>query len=133
MSERKIIPIFYTCDDENASSTVNSLKSIIDKKNGSYSYTVCILHNGLNKKNIKRMFELGKGGVNITLEDVSAYTRDDDAKISFSSDFVRAFIPEMFPGYGKSILVKNDYVASEDISAYFENATASTSLFRIGC
>ena len=133
MSERKIIPIFYTCDDENAISTVNSLKSIIDNKNGSYSYTVCILHNGLNKKNLKRMFELGKGGVNITLEDVSAYTRDDDVKISFSSDFVRAFIPEMFPGYAKSILVKNDYVASEDISAYFENATASTSLFRIGC
>ena len=134
MRNDKTIPLFYTCDDSNANSTVTSLMSIINNADKSYSYTVCILHSGLNKKNVKRMFELGKSGLNITLEDISAYTKKwDGCEVSFSSDFVRAFIPEMYPGFDKSILVKNDYVASTDISLYFENPKANSSLFRIGC
>ena len=134
MKNEKNVPLFYTCDDESAVSTVASLRSIIDNRDTSRSYTVCILHNGLSRKNAKKMLELGKSGVNITLEDMSAYTRRyDGVKICFSSDFIRAFITEMFPGYDRSILVNNDYVASEDVGAYLESAAASTSLFRIGC
>ena len=134
MRNEKIIPIFYICDDESAGSTETSLKSIINTRDKSYSYTVCILHNGLNKKNTKKMFDLGKCGINITLEDMSVYTkRYDDAKIGFSSEFVRTFIPEMFPGYDRSILVNNDYVAREDISRYLDNTSLTGSLLRIGC
>lgn len=133
MKNQKIIPIFYICNNESVGSTLASIRSIIKKRDKSYNYSVCILHDGIDKKNMKKAFDLSEKGVNITLEDVSPYVNSEDVRISFSSDFVRAFIPEMFPGYGKSILVSSDYVASEDISAYFENAEASTSLFRIGC
>ena len=112
---------------------VASLRSVINNRDKSYDYTVCVLHNGINKSNMKKVFELSERGFDITLEDMSTYTANENIKISFSSDFVRAFIPEMFPGYAKSILVSSDYVASEDISAYFENASQNTSLFRIGC
>ena len=133
MRNQKIIPIFYTCDNESIESMVASLRSIINNRDKSYDYNVCVLHNGIDKGNMKKVFDLSEHGFDITLEDMSAYTSNENVKISFSSDFVRAFIPEMFPGYGKSILVSSDYVASEDISAYFESASASNSLFRIGC
>ena len=133
MRNQKTIPIFYTCDNDNVGSTLASLRSLIKKRDKSYNYSVCILHNGINKSNMKKVFDLTERGFDITLEDMSTYTANDNIKISFSSDFVRAFIPEMFPGYAKSILVSSDYVASEDISAYFENASQNTSLFRIGC
>lgn len=130
MRNAKIIPIFYICNDESVGSTVTSLRSIIDKRDESYNYSVCILHDGLNKKNMKKMFDLGKCGVNITLEDMSAYTKCDT--VSFSPDFVRAFIPEMFPGYHRSILVNNDYRASEDIGRYLDGTSANSPLLRIG-
>ena len=133
MRNQKTIPIFYTCDNDNVGSTLASLRSLIKKRDKSYNYSVCILHNGINKSNMKKVFDLTERGFDITLEDMSTYTANENIKISFSSDFVRAFIPEMFPGYAKSILVSSDYVASEDISAYFENASQNTSLFRIGC
>lgn len=133
MKTNKIIPIFYICDNSNASSTLTSLRSIFDKGDKSYNYSVCILHNGLDQKNVNKMFEFEKSGFNITLEDISYYTKKGGESISFSSDFIRSFIPEMFPGYDRSILVKNDYVASEDICAYFENPAINSSLFKIGC
>ena len=134
MKSNKIIPIFYTCDDTNAKSTIASIRSIIKNADKSYNYTVCILHNGINRQNMKKMFELTSSSFNITLEDISLYTRQNkDAKVSFSSDFVRAFIPEMFPGYPKSILVSSDYVAAEDIGTYFNSNEVSSSLLRIGC
>ena len=134
MKNQKIIPIFYTCDNENIGSTVASIRSLLSNRDKSYSYTVCVLHDGIDTSSMKKMFALSERGFEITLEDVSYYTKSrDNVKISFSSDFVRAFIPEMFPGYGRSILVSSDYVASEDISAFFENAPSNSSLFRIGC
>ena len=134
MKTNKIIPIFYICDDSNASSTITSLRSIFDKGDKSYSYNVCILHGGLDKSNVTKMLEFEKNGFNVTLEDISCYTKNGGSEaISFSSDFIRAFIPEMFPGFDRSILVKNDYVASEDICRYFENPAINSSLFKIGC
>ena len=134
MKNGKIIPIFYTCDDTNVKNTINSLRSIIKTADKSYSYTVCILHNGINRQNVKKLFELNSTSFNITLEDISTYIkRENNVNVSFSSNFVRKFIPEMFPGYSKSILVSSDYVAAEDICAYFNSTDASSSLFRIGC
>ena len=134
MKTDKIIPIFYICDDSNANSTVTSLRSIFDKGDKSYSYNVCILHSGLDKNNVNKMLEFEKNGFNVTLEDISYYAKKDGTEaISFSSDFIRSFIPEMFPGFDRSILVKNDYVASEDICRYFEDPAINSSLFRFGC
>ena len=132
MRNTKIVPIFYTCDDTNAKSTVASLQSIINYADNTADYTVCILHTGMSKQNIKKMHELGKLGFNITLEDISCYAKGE-AQIGFSSDFVRAFIPEMFPGYHDSILVNSDYVASEDIAHFLDAGKSEASLYRICC
>ena len=134
MKNEKIIPIFYTCNDSNVNSTVASLRSIIDNSDKSNVYSICILHDGLNKKNVKKMFDLEKRGCSITLEDLSYYkNKTNGISISFSSEFIRTFIPEMFPGYDRSLLVRNDYVASEDICAYLDDPAPNSLLFRIGC
>lgn len=132
MKEEKLIPIFYTCDDNSAKSTINSVRSIIDNLSAEYSYAVCILHTGINKSNMKKMFELGKAGVNITLEDVSYYLSEGGEVVSFSPEFIRSFIVEMYPGYDRSMLVNSDYVASGDISSLYESA-ARGSVCSIGC
>ena len=118
------IPIFYACDDSFVKYTVVSLKSMMENASKNYEYNVCILHTGITKEMMDKVFELKREGFNITFEDVSGYLVSISDKLPIrdyysKTTYIRLFIAEMYPGYDKAIYIDSDTVVCGDISRLF--------------
>ena len=125
MSAKKTIPIFYACDDSFVKFTVVSLKSMIENASREYKYSVCILHTGISKKMMDKVFALEDECFRITFEDVSGYIKSISDRLPLrdyysKTTYFRLFIAEMFPGYDKAIYIDSDTVVTGDISRLYE-------------
>ena len=120
MKIQTTVPIFYTCDESLVSSTIVSLKSIIENASSDYKYTVCILHTGISYNMMKKVFKLQNDSFNITFEDVSCYATASTPLSDWSkTDKLRDFISEMFPGYDRAICMDGNTVFDGDTSRGF--------------
>ena len=121
--ERKIIPIFYACDDAFVKYTVVSLSSMIENASKNYSYKIHILHTSISDEMKKRLLALQNDNFEIEFCNVGEYlesmTKDLPIRHYYSkTTYYRFFISEAFD-YSKAIYIDSDTIVLGDISELY--------------
>ncbi len=123
--EKKIVPIFYACDDAFVKYTVVSLYSMIKNASKDRFYKVHILHTDISDEMKSKLAALGNDNFEILFENVSEYLDAISHKLPIrdyysKTTYYRLFIAEMFSQYDKAIYIDSDTVVCGDISELFD-------------
>ncbi len=122
---KKIVPIFYICDDAYMKYINASIKSIIENSSLDYEYQIHILNTDIKEETIKRTKKLEKDNFKIYFDDVTNRLNEIKEKL-FVRDYYnlttyyRFFIADMFPEYDKVIYIDGDTIALDDIAKLYE-------------
>ena len=121
---KKIIPIFYACDDAFIKYTIVSLTSMMENASKDYFYDVHILSVTASEEMKKKTLALANDNFSITFDDVSAHLDSIDHKLPIrdyysKTTYFRLFIAEMFKEIDKAIYIDSDTVVCGDISRLY--------------
>ena len=122
---KKEIPIFFTIDDNYAPYLSVAINSLIENASKEYNYKIIVLHQGLNKENIKNISEYQREGFDIKFihmkDGLETITDREENRFRYFTltIYYRLFIPDMFPEYDKGIYIDSDIVVPGDISELF--------------
>ena len=108
--DKKVIPIFYACDDNFVKYTIVSLYSIIKNASKDRLYKVYILHTGITEGMMEKVYELKNENFDVEFTDVSDYLYSISDKLPIrdyysKTTYYRMFIAEMFPELDKAIYI----------------------------
>lgn len=122
---RKIIPIFYACDNSFVKYTAVSLSSMIKNASDNYYYRIYILHNDISESGKAELLRLENSRFSITFINMNRRLEDIEKKLPIrdyysKTTYYRIFIPEIFEGYDKVIYIDSDTVVTGDISELYE-------------
>ncbi len=125
MMNKKVIPIFYACDDNFVKYTIVSIYSMIRNASKDYNYHIYILHTDISEEMKKKVFDLENENFQITFEDVTDYLLSISEKLPVrdyysKTTYYRLFIAEMFPELSKVLYIDSDTVIQGDISRLYE-------------
>ena len=122
-NEQKVIPIFFTTDDNYVPYLCVAIKSIIAHCDPKLKYQVHVLNAGLSQDFMNKLKDLETAFLKIEFNDVSAQIAEIKLVLNenlrdYYSDaiFYRIFIPQMFPQYHKAIYIDCDVVVLTDIA-----------------
>ena len=126
MNNNKIVPVFFSCDDNFVKFTMVTMRSLLENASKDYHYNIYILNTNIMERMQKAAFDMVAEYSNATLEfiDVKPYLdtiidrlpiRDYYSKTTY----FRLFIAEMFPQYDKAIYLDSDMVVKGDISVLY--------------
>lgn len=123
--DKKVIPIFYACDDNFVKYTIVSLYSIIKNASKDRLYKVYILHTGITEGMMEKVYELKNENFDVEFTDVSDYLYSISDKLPIrdyysKTTYYRMFIAEMFPELDKAIYIDSDTVVQGDISRLYD-------------
>ena len=123
--EKRIVPIFYACDDAFVKYTVVSLYSMIKNASKDRFYKVHILHTDISDEMKSKLAALGNDNFEILFENVSEYLDAISHKLPIrdyysKTTYYRLFIAEMFSQYDKAIYIDSDTVVCGDIIELFD-------------
>lgn len=124
----RVIPIFFSVDDNYVPYLAVALKSMISNASKEYTYKVIVLHQGVSESNINRVKQLQndiftidfvpmKDSFSCITDRMSNRLRADYFTLTI---YFRLFIPTMFPEYDKGIYLDSDIVVPGDISKLYE-------------
>lgn len=127
-NNNKVIPIFFSVDDNYVPYLAVALKSMISNASKEYTYKVIVLHQGVSESNINRVKQLQndiftidfvpmKDSFSCITDRMSNRLRADYFTLTI---YFRLFIPAMFPEYDKGIYLDSDIVVPGDISKLYE-------------
>lgn len=127
MDTKKIIPVFFTIDDQYAPYMAVAANSLIMNASPEYQYKLIVLHQGLSDENVLKIGNLARPYADIEFvpmqqcfdsitDHISNRLRADYFTLTI---YFRLFIPEMFPQYDKAIYIDSDVVVPGDISQMF--------------
>ncbi len=122
---KKVIPIFYACDDNFVKYTIVSIYSMMKNASKDYNYHIYILHTDISEEMKKKVFDLENENFRITFEDVTDYLVSISEKLPIrdyysKTTYYRLFIAEMFPELSKALYIDSDTVIQGDISRLYE-------------
>ena len=125
MNDKKIIPIFFSCDDKYAPFAGITIYSLLENASKDYLYEIYVLNMGLcdeYKSTIKR---LERDNATISFVDVTEQMKKFSVALNLrdyytAAIYFRIFIPELFPQYDKGIYLDSDMVVLSDISKLYE-------------
>lgn len=126
-NKKKVIPIFFSVDDNYVPYLAVALKSLISNSSKKYDYKAIVLYQDVNETNVKRIENLKTDGFDIEfvpmrnrLESItdrmSNRLRADYFTLTI---YFRLFIPALFPEYDKGIYLDSDVVVLGDISELY--------------
>lgn len=123
---KKIIPIFFACDDNFVKYTVVSMKSIMENASKEYNYRIHILSTDINEDVKKKVLEMSNENFEIYFENVMELLEDISEKLPIRdyyshTTYYRLFIAEMFPEYDKAIYIDSDTIVLGDISELYNH------------
>lgn len=126
---KKLIPIFFTIDDNYAKYAACAIKSITENSSKEYNYQIIIVHQGLNQENKNKLMALENENFKISFmemkEGLSAITDREENRLRCDyftmTIYLRLFIADMFPEYDKAIYIDSDVVVPGDISKLYEH------------
>ena len=72
-TSKKIVPIFFACDDKYVKFTMVTLKSIMENASPKYEYRIHILNTDITEETKKKFECVKKDGFTIEYVDVSSY------------------------------------------------------------
>ena len=122
---KKIIPIFFACDDNYAKYLGVTIKSLmINANKKDYSYRFYILETDLNPLYLDKFKEMMEGDSTIEYVDVRKEIKAFRSKLSLrdyytSATYYRLFIMELFPQYDKVVYLDSDLLIKGDISRFY--------------
>ena len=124
MEEKKIIPIFYACDDAFSKCMTVSLYSLMQNASREYCYHIYILHTEIKAETQAKILAMQSEGFEISFADVTDYLHSIADKLPLrdyysKTTYYRLFIAEMFSDLDKAIYIDSDTVVSGDISELY--------------
>ena len=122
---KKVIPVFYACDDAFVKYTIVSLHSMIKNASTDFEYKIYILNTSIGEDMKSRLLALANDNFEIIFVDVSERLDDFNKALPIrhyysNCTYYRFFISEMFQQYDKAIYIDSDTIVQGDISALFE-------------
>ena len=126
LNTKKIIPIFYACDDAFIKYTVVSIKSLLDNADKNNFYKIYILNAGASEDMEKEVYKLKNQHADIQFVCVKEQIEKIGTSLPIrdyysKTTYFRFFIAEMFPEYDKAIYIDSDTVVLGDISEFFSH------------
>ena len=126
LNTKKIIPIFYACDDAFIKYTVVSIKSLLDNADKNNFYKIYILNAGASEDMKKEVYKLKNQYADIQFVCVKEQIEKIGTSLPIrdyysKTTYFRFFIAEMFPEYDKAIYIDSDTVVLGDISEFFSH------------
>lgn len=127
MKNSKIIPVFFTIDDNFAPFLSVAVKSLLDNASHEYFYNIHIVNNGLSEENKEKISSLETDYSKIIFnnmdERLKAITDKKGTRLRedyFSlAIFFRIFIPDCFKEYDKALYIDSDTLVRDDISKLY--------------
>lgn len=125
MSKKKVIPIFFACDNNYVKYMMVAMKSIIENASKDYSYHMHVLHTDISAHMQEQAKQLEQEHVKIYFEDVTEDLETLKEELPLRdyyslTTYYRLFIPKRFPEYSKAIYIDSDTVTLGDISKLYE-------------
>ena len=122
--DKKIIPVFFSCDDNFVKFTIVSLCSMKQNASKDYIYQIYVLHTGITEGMKSKVFELADENFRIRFCDVTGYLVSISDRLPIrdyysKTTYYRFFIAEMFTEYDKAIYIDSDTVVPGDISELY--------------
>lgn len=126
MNDKKIIPIFYACDDAFVKFTIVSLTSLLENASKDFFYDVHVLITNVSDEMREKTKALECDNVKISFNDTSAYLDLMKSKLPLrdyysKTTYYRFFIAEMFPAYDKAIYIDSDTIVLGDVSELYSH------------
>lgn len=126
MNDKKIIPVFYACDDAFVKFTIVSLTSLLENASKDCFYDVHVLITDVSDEMRAKTKALECENVKISFNDTSAYLDLMKSKLPLrdyysKTTYYRFFIAEMFPAYDKAIYIDSDTIVLGDISELYDH------------
>ena len=130
MSNKTVVPVFFTADERYAPYLSTALVSLIEHTSKKNAYEINVIYHDMSGKSLRKLKRLAAGHDNVkliftemqeTLEGIS-----DRKSTRLKADcftptiYYRIFLPEMFPQYDKGIYLDSDLIVLEDIAKLFE-------------
>lgn len=125
MTDKKIVPIFYACDDAFMKFTIISIRSMLENASPDRFYRFHILFTDVSERSRRVAKELERENAEIIFEDVTSYLTAIEKKLPLrdyysKTTYYRLFIADMFPQYDKAIYIDSDTVVLGDISELYD-------------
>lgn len=125
MTDKKIVPIFYACDDAFVKFTIISICSMLENASPDRFYRFHILITDVSERSRRVAKELERENAEIIFEDVTSYLTAIEKKLPLrdyysKTTYYRLFIADMFPQYDKAIYIDSDTVVLGDISELYD-------------
>ncbi len=123
--EKKVIPIFYACDDAFVKYTIVSLTSMIENASKDYAYKIYVLYTSISDEMKDKLYELQNDNFEVIFTNVGEYLENVTKELPIrhyysKTTYYRFFISEMFPEYDKAIYIDSDTIVLGDISRLYE-------------
>ena len=120
----KIIPIFFSCDDNYYKYTAVTLRSIMENASKDFNYKIYVLNIDIKEETKNRAYKELEDNFEIEFVDVSSYYDSIRDKLPIrdyytKTTYFRLFIAEMFPNYDKAIYIDSDIIVRGDISKFY--------------
>jgi lipopolysaccharide biosynthesis glycosyltransferase len=120
----KIIPIFFSTDDNYVPFLDVTIRSLITNASRDYKYHIVVLNTGLNKEKTDKILKMQDDNFQIEFADISYAIKDIEHKLPNEQHFglatwYRLFIQSLFPQYEKILYLDCDIVLLGDVSELY--------------
>jgi len=124
-NDNKIIPIFFSTDDNYIPFLDVAVRSLIANASREYQYKIIVLNTGLKEENTSKIKLLEDENFSIEFADVSDAVAELSKKLPNLYHFglaayYRLFIESLFPQYDKIIYLDCDIVVVGDVSKLYQ-------------
>ncbi|MBR6690602.1 MAG: glycosyltransferase family 8 protein [Bacilli bacterium] len=124
---KRIIPIFFTIDNNFAPFLSVAIKSLLDNASTEYFYNIHVVHKGISDENKEKILTLQSENSKIIFNEMNKSLECITDKMSnrLRADyftltiFFRIFIPEMFKEYDKALYLDSDICVNGDVSELY--------------
>ncbi|MBE5746211.1 MAG: glycosyltransferase family 8 protein [Clostridiales bacterium] len=123
----KIIPIFFSTDNNYVPFLAVSIKSLLDNASKDYFYNIHVLTDGISDENKIKLQEVLTNNSKLIFDDMSQYVSRIKERLNSTlrdyyttSIFYRLFIAALYPEYDKAIYLDCDITVIGDISKMFK-------------
>lgn len=121
---KKVIPIFYACDDAFIKFTAVSIKSLLENANQNEYYKIYILNDGVSEDAATVINQLKTDFCDIKFVCVKEQLKKIHVELPLrdyysKTTYYRMFIAELYPEYDKAIYIDSDTIVLGDISEMY--------------
>ncbi len=122
---KKVIPIFYACDDAFVKYTIVSIKSLMENADKNRYYKIYILNTGVSCKMKEEAEELSSENFEVMFVDIRGQVEKTSTHLPLrdyysKTTYFRLYIADIYPEYEKAIYLDSDTVVTGDISQLYD-------------